>query len=629
MLTAMRHFVRSPYAVALIAVLVVSFVVWGTGDIFRASRGDAVAIVGPERITIADLSRAWQQEVNYQSRVSKGKFSESEARQQGLPDMLLDRLITQTAFTAKSKQLDMTVSPQMLRKYAEGYKAFQDPITGGFSDEQYQDALRNAQISPREFEDSAREDITRDNILDVVNSGVRAPIKWTNDFLDYQGETRKVQSLFLPFSVVPPVPAPTDEQLQGFYKEHINQFKVPERRSATLVMISAQDLALDIKPDDAELKKQYDFDHSKYVTPETRTWVQIPAQDETQAKAAAARLKAGESAAHIMKSLNIPGDPIHLKDKPKTGAPDDQIGTAVFDAQKGATGATEGRFTWGAWRVDEITPKKDPTFAELKPELEKQYIQEHAKDKLFDLVGNFEGDRSDGLSMVEAAKKENLVTVELPPVDGRGADADLHLVEAYKEHPEILKTLFDLDELVESDVEELPNGDYYALMVDKVIPSTTPAFEDVKDKVTASWKIYNQAQALTEFAKETTKELDNGTTMADLASKYDGARSEITILSRTQSEPSLPKNVVGNVFVIAPGKVVDGPLPGKQELVFTRLLEVIPAQQLPKQTVMMLSGQMDKQVQQDLETEFVTGLRTSYSVKVDQRLKDFAVGANN
>lgn len=629
MLTAMRHFVRSPFAVALIAVLVLSFVVWGTGDIFRASRGDAVAIVGPEKISVAEMSRAWQQETNYQARVSKGKFSEADARKQGLPDMLLNQLVVQTAFKAKAKELGMTVSPQMLRKAVEDYKAFQDPITGQFSDEQYQDALLKAQLTPRLFEDGIKGDITRNNILDVVKSGVRAPVSWSQDWMDFQGQNRKVENLYLPYSLVPEPTSPTDKQLQDFYNDHKQQFMVPERRSATLVMISAQDMAQDIKPTDEELKKEYDFDHSKYVTPETRTWVQIPASDETQAKAAAARLKSGESADHIMKALNISGKPIFLKEKPKVDAPDDQIGDAVFAAKISDAGATKGRFTWGAWRVDGITAKKDPSFEDLKPELAKAYVQEHSKDKLFDIVGNFEGDRSDGLSLVEAAKKEGLVTVSLPPVDQRGADADLHLVEAYKDHPEIVKTLFDLDELVESDVEELPNGDYYALMVDKVIPSSTPKFDAVKDKVAEAWKVYQQSEELADFAKKVRTELDDGAKMADLVNKYPGSRTEIAILNRNSPEPNLPRNQVASIFTLTPGKIAGGPLPAKKELVFSRLLEIIPAQKMPKQTLMMLSGQMDSQVQQDLENEFVTGLRASYDVKVDQRLKDLATGASN
>lgn len=629
MLTAMRHFVRSPFAVALIAVLVLSFVVWGTGDIFRASRGDAVAIVGHEKISMAQLAKAWEQETRYQSRVSKGKFSEAEARKQGLPDMILNRLVVQTAFKAKDKELGLKVSPQMLRTYVQTYEAFQDPITGKFSDDQYADALRNAQISPREFEDNAKGDIGRDNMLGMVRAGVHAPLSWTQNWLDFQGQTRKVESLFIPYSVVPASAAPTEKQLQDFYAEHKQQFMIPERRSATLVLISAQDLALDINPSDADLKQQYDFDHSKYVSPETRTWVQIPAQDETQAKAAAARLKAGESAAAIMKALKIPGDPISMQKKPQTDAPDDQIGAAVFAAKIGDTGATKGRFTWGAWRLSGITPKKDPTFADLKPELAKEYVQEHAKDRLFDIVGDFEGDRSDGLSLKEAAKKENLVTVSLPPVDQRGADAGLHLVEAYKEHPELLKTLFDLDELVESDVEELPNGDYYALTVDKVIPSTIPKFSDVKDKVAESWAVFQQAQALTAFGKDVHKLLDDGASMAELSRKYPGARTEITILSRTQPEPSLPANVSRSAFAVAPGKVVNAAMPSKKELVFNRLLEIIPAPKVPGQTLLLISGQVNSQVQQDLETEFVTGLRASYDVKEDQRLKNLAVGATN
>ncbi|VAW01427.1 hypothetical protein MNBD_ALPHA06-1862 [hydrothermal vent metagenome] len=626
MLEAMRNSLRSPIAKVFLLLIVLSFIVWGTGDIFRGGTGDAVVLVGPEKVTVEEFGTAWRQEVNYRIRTSDGKFSEAEAKAQGLDEQLLQRMISEAALDAKLSELGVSVSKRMLYNNIKDYEAFKDPLTGDFSDEQYVQALAQSQLTPKLFEDQAKSGIAREQILAVIREGAITPLAYTRNSINFQQETRQVESVILPTSAIPVPPQPTDEQLAEMLAENPRQFAIPERRAATLVMITAKDLTLDINPSDEELRAIFEFSKNKYTKVETRSWVQVPVDDQITADAVARRLQAGEAAADIMTDMKLAGTPIELTDADIKNSPDDQIAEAIFAAADGATGATEGRFKWAAWKINGITPGSEKTYEDVVEELRDDFIRSESQNKLFEVMGDFEGARSDGLTLDEAAEAQSLVVISLPPVDRRGTDENLNVVKLFEDAPEILATLFDLDELVESDIEETEKGDFYALTVDEIIPTRQPEMEEIKDALRSAWTLQQSSNAMRELASAVKKQMESGVPAAEISAKYPGSRVEIAILSRYEQEPSIPPGLAREMFSYAPGKVGFGVAGASNELVISKLLSIIQAPVIDDATLMLLRGRVDQEIGQDIEQQFINGLLSSYTIRRDEKLKALALG---
>ncbi|PHR60289.1 MAG: hypothetical protein COA47_07780 [Robiginitomaculum sp.] len=626
MLEAMRKSLRSPISVAFLLLIVLSFVVWGTGDIFQGGTGDAVVIVGPEKITVDEYASTWRREVNSRIRASNGKFSEIEAKERGMDDQLLERMISETALDAKLNELGVSVSRRMMLEYAKGYEAFKDPLTGEFTDDQYLLALTQAQLTPKMFESEAKADLGRRQVMSVIVDGVSAPISYTRNLMAFQQEMRQVESVFLPSSSLPSPSEPTREQLQKMIDQNPAQFAIPERRAATLVLISARDLELDIQPTEEELRATFDFRKAEFTKLETRSWVQVPTQDQVTADLVSKRLQAGEEAADIMLDMKLDGTPIVLSDADVSNSPDDQIAEAVFAAVTGDTGATEGRFAWAAWKLQSITAGEEQTFEEVQDQLREDFTREEARNRLFEIMGDFEGSRGDGMTMDEAAEAQNLVAISLPPVDRSGLDETSEAVEFFTKSPEMLETLFLLDELVESDIEETEQGDFYALSVDEIVSARNPELDEVFEQVKSAWTLQQTSNALRALADSAKAAFDAGEAASDIAAKHPQARVEIAILNRYQPEPTIPPSLARQLFAMEPGQSTYVFSGATEEIIVSRLQTIIPAPLASDASLLLSRAQLDQELSRDIESQFINGLRSSYTIRRDNRLKDLALG---
>ncbi len=627
MLEQMRAMAKSPVAMVLIALLILSFAVWGISDVFRGGQGDAVVIVGPNKVSVQDYSAAWDRELNRVITQSQGKITSKQARDFGLADQLLQRMTNDAALDAKAAQLGIGVSDRLVANEIRVLEAFKDPITGKFGEEQYRSILANARYTPKQFEKDVRGDLLRSQITDPVISGVMAPRSMAKIDLGFRGERRRITEIIMPETIVADPGEPTEEELIAFLDKHPGAFDTPELRAASLVTISAKDLASEIDVPEDKIKELYEFRKGELSEPETRSWVQIAAPDEATAKVIVERLKAGETAEEITKSLNL-NDPIVFDKTAETNTPDDQIAKAVFAAKEGEVGASEGRLAWAAWKVNAITPAVQKSLEDVRESLREEYIKEEAADQLYELVGNFEDARASGATLEEAAEASNLLLLSLPPVDRNGRDKSHQPVSAIADEPEILKTLFETDELVESDILETENGDYYVVRTDAIEAPHTPALDEIRDKVTEAWKTNKRAEAIKELADKIADALKTGEDANAVSSRFPGTKVESAILQRGQAVPPLTQRHAGQIFSIAKGKISMAPDQSGKNLIIARLDAVIPAGTPPASLLELGRSSIGEALSADLQNEFLRGLLDQYNVRQDPRLKALALGEN-
>lgn len=627
MLEQMRAMAKSPVAIVLIGLLILSFAVWGISDVFRGGQGDAVVVVGPNKVSVQDYAVAWDRELNRIIRETQGKVTSKQARDYGLADQLLQRMTNEAALDAKATQMGVGMSDKLVAREVLGFDAFLDPITGKFSEEQYRSALANARYSPKQFEQDVRGDLLRTQLTAPVVRGVIAPKSMAQIEMAFEGESRIITEILLPKSVIPAPKEPTEEDLQAFAKEHEDSFKTPELRVASLVTISASDLASEIDVPEDKIKELYEFRKAEMSTPQTRSWVQISTPDEATAIVVKNRLAAGEEAQEITKSLNL-SPPIVFENTPVTDTPDDQIAEAVFAGKKDGTGVSEGRLAWAAWKVNAITPAVEKSLDEVHDTLRDEFIKEEAADQLYELVGKFEDARASGATLEEAAEAANLLLLTLPPVDRFGNDASGQPVTTLSNAPEILKTLFATDEAVESEILETANGDYYALRTDAIEAPQTPKLEDILDQVRKAWINNENGLALKAIAGKIVASLKAGEDANVIAARYPGAKVESAVLRRGQAVPPLSQRHASQIFGVTKGEVTMAPDVSGEELIIARLENILSAPPAPDSLLEVRRSTIGNAMAADLQTEFLRGLMEEFNVRQDPRLKALALGDN-
>src|SRR5215218_8982173 len=95
MLEALRKRASGWVAQLFLALLVVSFAIWGVSDIFTGFRSDTVASVGNTDIRIQDFSRQYELATRQLGQQLGQQVTPEQAQMFGLPGQVLGRLVAE------------------------------------------------------------------------------------------------------------------------------------------------------------------------------------------------------------------------------------------------------------------------------------------------------------------------------------------------------------------------------------------------------------------------------------------------------------------------------------------------------------------------------------------------------
>src|SRR3954452_9400819 len=216
--------------------IVVSFAIWGIGDIFRGFGTSKLAQVGSIDISSQEYRAAYQHELQRIQRQARRAVTNDEARAIGLDREVLSRLVSQAALDQKARQLGLAMAEEDLAKAILNDPSFKGP-NGQFDRNRFANALRDFGYSERTFANERRQDYLRQEILQAVAGNLVVPEALLEAINRYRNETRSVDYVVLPPSAAGDLPAPSEDVLQKYYNEHKQTFRAPEyRRLVTLAV---------------------------------------------------------------------------------------------------------------------------------------------------------------------------------------------------------------------------------------------------------------------------------------------------------------------------------------------------------------------------------------------------------
>src|ERR1700730_8036838 len=119
MLESIRNAAQGAVGKAIMTVvmglIIVSFVIWGVGDMLRGFTSSTVATVGSEKISEQDFRYAYQRTLQQYQRRLRQPFTNEQARAIGLDREVLQRLLSEAAIDDDTRKLGLNVSDEALR----------------------------------------------------------------------------------------------------------------------------------------------------------------------------------------------------------------------------------------------------------------------------------------------------------------------------------------------------------------------------------------------------------------------------------------------------------------------------------------------------------------------------------
>lgn len=621
MLQAIRSKAGSVVVKALFALLILTFGIWGIGDIFRNRPTDTtVATVGSQSIDANALQTALQPALERLSTQLGTQVDLRQAKQMGVVEQVLGQLVDNSLLDQQAQRMQLDISDGVIRDTIT-----QDPTfhgSGGAFDRGAFNALLAANhMTEAQYVESLRREIPRTDLLLAVSSGAAAPPAIVDRLYRYRNEKRIADIVVLPAAGAGDVGQPSDAELTKFYDAHQDTFRAPEYRSFTLASLDPSDLAQKIEIPEAKLKGAYEQRQDEFVLPERRDVQQILAPSEDQAKAAEAALAAGKDWTEVARTI-AGQDPqtIDLGLMKREELPERLADAAFSLPLNKPSQPIKSPLGWHILRVIKILPPTTQSFGEVKAKLEADLAHSEAVDRLYAVANHVDDALAGGATMDEAAGKFGLKKTIVAAVDEKGDGRNGKKIGLPVAPAEVVKLAFATEEGRTSRVTEAADGSIFVLHIDKIAPPSVRPLGEVKDKAIAAWQTEQRRDAVAKEAEALAALVKPGTSLSAVAA---GKNLKVTTSApfqrQGQGAQGVPPVLVAKLFTAKPGGVVTAADPGGSYV--AQLTKIDDPQAAPKDAA-DLSREVDAGIQADLGDEFTRALRTRFPVEIHRDTLD-------
>jgi peptidyl-prolyl cis-trans isomerase D len=607
--------------------LVISFVVWGIGDIFRGFGVNAVATIGGTEISIEQFRQFYNERLQQLGRQIGRPITPDEARARGFDRQLLGQLVAETTLDQQAKQFRLGLSDADIAKNITTDPSFRGP-TGQFDRTRFEQIIRQAGFTEGRFIDEQRRTMLRRQLAQSITGDIQAPTTAMDALNRYRNEKRSIEYVALGIPQAGEIPSPTPEVLSKYFEERKTLFRAPEYRKVTLLPLSPADLAKAAAVSDDDAKAYFEPRKESYGKPEKRELRQIVFPNADEAAAARERIAKGASFDDIAKERGVNVSDTNLGIVTKSDIIDPAVADAAFALKPGETSApVKGRFGTVLLQVGKIEAGDDKTYDQMAAQIKTEIAESRAKSEISSLRDKIEDERAAGSTLAEIARKLGLKAVNIEAVDRSGRGPDGKPVAGVPQTPNVINAVFGSDVGVDTDALQLPGGGYLYFDVTAITPSRERPLDEVKDEVAARWREDEISKRLQAKADDIIGKLKAGTPFSQVASEAGLKVETAADLQRGKQGGFVPAKVVEAVFRTPKG--TPGTAAGDKETdryVF-RVTDVVdPVLDAASSDGKAVADAVKNSYSEDIVSEYIARLENDFGVTVNQPALNQVIG---
>ncbi len=627
MLDSLRNAARSWMAKLLLVLLGLSFVAWGVGDVFRSGIvGNSVLTAGDVSVSPIEYRLAYNRQLQIYSQQLNQRLSREQAAALGIDQQVLAQLTAGVVLDEQSRKMRLGLSEDRLASLTAEDPAFRD-ASGKFSRVNFDGVLRNVGMRPEDYLKSREQVAIRQQVVEALTDGVTAPDVYLQALAVHGGESRDVEFLVLPVSLVQPVAEPSEAELSTFFEERKDSYKAPEYRKFSYVKLTPEDISNPAAIDDAAVKADYDASIQRYTKKETRRIEQIVFASRTDGDAAKAKITAGATFDDIVAAEKKTLADVALGDLQKQDLPDQKIADAAFALSAGqVSDVIDGQFGSVLVRVTAVTPQTIAGFDEVKAEIRNNMALTEANAVLLEVHDAYEDARGGGETIEAAAAKTKLKLVTIDGADATGQSIDGKPVKDLPETASLLTAVFAAEQGIENAPINVGSNGFLWYEVLQITPERERPMSEVKDTVVSDWKVAKAAELLAAKAAEVTKQAAGGKSLDDIASELKLTTDTKRGLKRDVEDPDLDVSAVETAFGGGKGLVTSsGGAAGDKQII----LKVVETYEPTNNSAASLADDQKKRaasaLSDDLLDQLVAKLQLAFPVTINQPLIERAI----
>ena len=546
MLTAFRTFAKSKWAIGLLVILALALLVTG------GTQMDVLTNLGPKHVVSAGHRNLSQVEfrgeldrIREQAQQQAGRALDfEELIGEGGLRQYLEQKSQQLGFVNWAWKAGIRPGKELVLRQIRQAPGFFDSVTGQFNEEQYRSKLAENKATPEMFEAQLRDQYSTQHYGAALGAGMRLPRIYGAVLASQALETRDGRWFTVTQAMAGTAGVPTDAQLIALMNQNADQLRLPESRTASVVLFD-DGAAAPAELTEARVQERFNFRRDALSVPEKRSFVTLTAPNRAAADRIAAALRAGQSPADVARANSI--QPAEYADTPRSALGDPAVAVAVFGlAANQVSAPIQAGVGFVVAKVTSIQPGRAATLADVREQVIAELRAEDARASVYRRVEAYEKARQDGKTLDIAVREVGARVIRIPPIrqDGKlrnGQDINPPLP------PQLIQTMWSLGKGAESEVVDMGQGQYFVVRLDDIMPAALPPLAGIREPLAQQWVLRENARLLSTRASALAARVRGGEDLAAVAASVGAIVQTGTGLNRQSAEQN-GQGVIAGVF---------------------------------------------------------------------------------
>ena len=488
MLRTLRNQTQSIFFKAFLVLLIIGFAAWGVGDLSGNSNQNSVLSVGKQKITSEEIIN----ELNKVRYRMQQRPSINEAIKNGILNDIINKFEQEILINAEAKKLNLYVPLNIQTMAIRDEQAFKDPL-GKFSQVRFLKSLNNAGLNEEKYLDMINTEAYFKQLSMPISLNKTYNTKIVKKLIEWQNEVREIDYFFLDKIKENKIKVPDANDLQVFYNEYKDLYKIPVTKNFKYIEIQPSDFKKKITVNDKKIKEIYESEITKYTSNEERSLYQVISQDIDKANAFIKKLRENDDFVKLAKDqFSLSKKDIDIGFVKKYELPK-ETKKQIFDGKtKDVIGPIKTKFGYAIYQLNTINPKKTTSYKDAYAEIKRELLNELSLELLYKDISSIEESIDQGDNLEEIVNSELLNgKFKVKNLDNFAQKGILYLsngkIKNINNRKLIADNIWKITSNQISDVIELPKDTFMFVQLIKENKEYTPVFKEIRTDIYKKW----------------------------------------------------------------------------------------------------------------------------------------------
>lgn len=587
-----------------------------TGYINSAGSNRTVIKVDNIEISQAQFSYLLQREINAARNLLGDNFDLTDEMRQALIQAQTQQLVQDAVLDRTEAKYHVSFRPSLIQSIIFNDPAFKD-ASGNFNRDVFRQVLARGETTEEDLVADIKRDLTRRLLINMPVEGINVPevLRRAEEMVDNKRRTFKY--VFIRPAEIKVDRKISEDEVEQYYEDFAPNFIEPERRDATVMILSLKDIADKMVIEDDEIKAYYEAHKNEYEKPETRQVLQMMFADAETADKAFSALQNGGDFYQV--AADVAGQ--SKEDTDLGYVAQDEL---VYELAEEAFSLSKGEYTkpvqvgdmWQILQVADIKAGEKAAYDKVAADIREILINERLYDESYEILTQAEDALAAGSTLEALAET---YTEPLLNIQGVAEDGSVSAVAPEAafllQNVDFIDTVFSYNAGEISQVLETDDG-LAVVRVDKVAESHPKSIDEVRGEIEELWAVNEKAAIAQEMLNNLMYDLENGDTLSSAAKRYG--------LKVYRSQPITRNETFGNIGYADIREMFTEPLGTPKQMQQGEDYVVAVAEEDYKNSAPLSESEqilIKQKAYLSLVTDFAEAMLTSYADEYDIRIK--------